>query len=143
MDIQLHNKFFEACPLTVVLSFAGSRSGGTRPFTLQLSNDAAMGALVPRCSGVMLGDDLAQLCAGLETLAAGTGQTLRYSTLDPSFLLRGQALRNDDVELIVAIDQGMAQARISTDTGPALLMIVTRDALARVAAQLREVERAG
>ena len=135
----IQNLYFEKSPLTVHLQIDPPRKEDARPFELSLTSDKEMVNKLVRCSGVLFDSDLEAFCKGLEKLADGGQSTMDYAPLEPTFLLRGQALPDGSVELLWVVDQGMAEASYSTDTGLGILMNVNPDVLIDLARDLQGI----
>ncbi len=131
MKIVIKNLYFEKSPLSVDIVIEDIVKQGVRPFKLSLRNDVSASNVLAECVGVLFDEDINSLLKFLEELSIKGNSTLNYAPMEPSFMLRGQCQSND-VELLWVVDQGMAGAKYSTDTGVGVLMNISLKTLINI-----------
>lgn len=132
MKLAIRNTNFDKSPLTVWMNI-GERNAekDLHTFTLSLTNDAAGSNMLAECKGVLFSDDMQLLQNFFKELNDQHKRLLQFTPTDPSFILRGQNQGNE-IELLWVIDQGMADANYSTDTGVGVLMNIGMETLTQI-----------
>lgn len=132
MKLTIKNTYFDKSPLTVSMHIGDEIvEKDLHEFTLSLTNDAGASNVLAGCKGVLFSDDMQLLRNFFNELTDQHKRLLQFTPTDPSFILRGQNQGNE-VELLWVIDQGMADANYSTDTGVGLLMNISQETLAEI-----------
>ena len=125
----LENASFDENPLSVSLEVHPQDEEGWRPFKLSLVYGPDHDKELAGVSEAFYKDDHRVLINALRGLATGTETRVDYEPLEPSFLLRGQRLLDGDIELAWFVDQGEIENRVSTGTGPGILIQVEAQSL--------------
>jgi len=137
MKLEIKNTYFEKSPLSVSIHIENSTQEGHRSFTLSLTKDESALNKLAACNGVLFDDDMKFLQHFFKELATEDDRLLQFAPMEPSFILRGQN-QGDEIELLWIIDQGMAEANYSTDTGVGLLMTISLETLSAITKALTD-----
>ncbi|MEO9649770.1 MAG: hypothetical protein ABJ360_00640 [Roseobacter sp.] len=127
MKLSLKNIYYDDSPISVELQLEPADQEGWHQFSLRLF----AGAKVPviECRGAMTNLDVEKLSNKLRAACEDEAVPMEFSPLEPWFTVRTSQLSQSEVECTWIVDHGMATGKASTETGIAVLLILTKDQL--------------